>query len=576
MKLIELWRKKTETDFSRKGLLARVVLDLFLSNFGFFLGILTTVFFKGFTWDTTPQSFFSGMVINVWLANTTLLTFCCLFSYLANGLYRSTQNITYFNITLLVGRAVGLAFFLFLLLIFMTGIFMPRSTMVATLAFIFLFILSTRLLWKYLLRNYSITSIASYNKYMEKSIREQVLLSQQDGWVPPENLPAKSAWPYFEDDEILAATSVLRSGKINQWTGKEVELFQEEFAVVCGVQHAVALANGSVALELALKTCEIGPGDEVIVTPRTFIASASSIVLQGAIPIFADIDRESQNITTASIKAVLSPRSKAIIAVHLAGWPCEMDRIMKLAAENNLFVIEDCAQAHGAMYRNSPVGSFGHVAAFSFCQDKIMTTGGEGGMLLTRDKKIWEKAWSFKDHGKSYDAVYRREHPPGFRWLHESFGTNWRMTEMQAAIGRQQLKKLKNWVKSRRDNADILTERFSKMSALRIVYPSADFFHSYYKYYFFIRPERLKKGWNRDRIMNEIVSREVPCFSGSCSEIYREKAFTKNAIQPTERLPVARELGETSLMFLVHPTLTKEDMTRFADIVEMVMAKASI
>lgn len=576
MKLIELWRKKIETDFSRKGLLARLVLDLFLSNLGFFLGILTTVFFKGFTWDTTPQSFFSGMVINVWLANTPLLIFCCLFSYLANGLYRSMQNITYFNITLFVVRAVGLAFFLFLLLIFMTETFMPRSTMVATLVFIFLFILSTRLLWKYLIRNYNITSTVSYNKYIEKIAREQALLSQQDGWVPPENLPVKSAWPYFEDDEIIAATSVLRSGKINQWTGKEVEYFQEEFAAACVVRHAVALANGSVALELALKVCEIGSGDEVIVTPRTFIASASSIVLQGAIPVFADIDRQSQNITVESIKTALSPRSKAIIAVHLAGWPCEMDKIMKFAAEHNLFVIEDCAQAHGAMFKNRSVGSFGQVAAFSFCQDKIMTTGGEGGMLLTNDEKIWAKAWSFKDHGKSYDAVYRREHPPGFRWLHESFGTNWRMTEMQAAIGRQQLKKLKNWVKLRREHADLLTERFAKMTALRIVRPTAEFFHSYYKYYVFVRPERLKKGWNRDRIMNEIVSRGVPCFSGSCSEIYREKAFVENALQPSERLPVARELGDTSLMFLVHPTLNKEDMTRAANITEMVMAKASI
>ena len=290
--------------------------------------------------------------------------------------------------------------------------------------------------------------------------------------------------------------------------------------------------------------------------------------------VMVDVDRESQNMTAETIRAAITPRTKAIIAVHLAGWPCDMDPIMELAREHNLLVVEDCAQAHGATYKGKPVGSMGHVAAFSFCQDKIMTTGGEGGTLVTNNEAIWERAWAFKDHGKSYDAVYRREHAPGFRWLHEQFGTNWRLTEMQSALGRVQLRKLPGWVKIRQRNAEMLTQEFGRLEALRLTPTPADVGHSYYKYYAFVRPERLKQGWSRDRIMAEINERGVPCFSGSCSEIYLEKAFTAD-MQPSRRLPVAKELGETSLMWLVHPTLKEDDVRWMAKVSGEVMAKAS-
>ncbi|WP_148202577.1 DegT/DnrJ/EryC1/StrS family aminotransferase [Syntrophus aciditrophicus] len=382
-------------------------------------------------------------------------------------------------------------------------------------------------------------------------------------------------WPYFSTDELDAAMRILQSGQVNYWTGKEGRYFEREFADWVGVAHAVAMANGTVALEAVLRALGIGLGDEVIVTPRTFIASASCVVLQGAKPVFADVDRESQNISAESIRKVLSPKTKAIIAVHLAGWPCDMDAILELAREHDLKVIEDCAQAHGARYKGKPVGSFGHAAAFSFCQDKIMTTGGEGGMLLTRDEDLWATAWAFKDHGKSYESVFHRQHPPGFRWLHDSFGTNWRMTEVQAAIGRVQLRKLTDWVEIRRRNAEILTERFSRLEALRVTIPPPEIFHSYYKYYVFVRPERLKPGWNRDRIMNRIIWEGIPCFTGSCSEIYLEKAFTESGFQQEERLPVAQELGETSLMFLVHPGLSPEDMSAMADVAEQVVTEAT-
>jgi dTDP-4-amino-4,6-dideoxygalactose transaminase len=382
-------------------------------------------------------------------------------------------------------------------------------------------------------------------------------------------------WPQFEADEIEAATRVLQSGRVNYWTGEEGREFEREFAAQAGCRHAVAVANGTVALELALHALGIGTGDEVIVPSRTFIASASCVVMRGARPVIAEVDVDSQNLTADTVRPLLTPRTRAIVAVHLAGWPCDMDSLLELARQHGLKVIEDCAQCHGATYRGQPVGSFGDVAAFSFCQDKIMTTGGEGGMLATNDETIWQRSWSFKDHGKSYDAVYNRQHPMGFRWLHESFGTNWRLTEIQSAIGRVLLKKLAGLVEMRRRNAALLTRAFSKIPALRVTVPPTWIGHSYYKYYAFVRPEVLRDGWSRDRIVAALTAEGIPCFSGSCSEIYLEKAFSPE-MRPAQRFQVAQRLGETSVMFLVHPTLSHEDMLDTCRAVEEVFSVASL
>ena len=381
-------------------------------------------------------------------------------------------------------------------------------------------------------------------------------------------------WPYFAPDEIEAAVEVLRSGKVNYWTGDEGRQFEREFAAFVGCRHAVALANGTVALEAALRALGIGPGDEVVTTSRTFVASASCAVAVGARPVMADVDRDSQNITAETVRAALTPSTKAIIAVHLAGWPCEMDELLELANQHGLKLIEDCAQAHGATYQGRVVGSIGHAAAFSFCQDKIMTTAGEGGMVTTNSEEVWRQVWSYKDHGKSYDAVHGKEHPPGFRWLHESFGTNWRMTEVQSAIGRVVLRKLPEWLIIRRRHAEILTERLSRIPALRVTAPPPHIEHAYYKYYVFVRPELLLPDWSRDRVMQSINAEGVPCSVGSCSEIYREKAFSAEWPEG-QRLPVANELGENSLMFPVHPTLTTNDIHRTCSVIEQVMGLAA-
>jgi dTDP-4-amino-4,6-dideoxygalactose transaminase len=381
-------------------------------------------------------------------------------------------------------------------------------------------------------------------------------------------------WPFFEGDEVEAAARVLRSGKINYKTGEEGRLFEQEFAAFAGCKHGVAVANGTVALELTLYALGIGAGDEVIVPSRTFIASASCVVMRGARPVIADVEATSQNITAETIRPLLSVRTKAIIAVHLAGWPCDMDSIGELAREHGIKVIEDCAQAHGATYNGRPVGSLGDAAAFSFCQDKTMTTGGEGGMVTTNDDAVWERSKSFRDHGTSGDATVNGKDASGFRWVHDSFGTNWRLTEMQSAIGRAQLRKLPQWVGARRRNAAVLTKRLTGCHGLRVTAPAQEIGHSYYKYYAFVCPERLREGWNRDRIMTAIHAEGIPCFNGICGEIYLEKAFPEEW-RPRRRLPVTRALGETSLMFLVHPTLSEQDMLDACCAIEKVMYAAA-
>ena len=384
-----------------------------------------------------------------------------------------------------------------------------------------------------------------------------------------------SEWPLFTKEEVDAVQHILLSNKVNYWTGNECREFEKEFALWSNVKYAVALGNGTLALDVAFKALNIGNGDEVIVTSRTFIASISSIVNSGSVPVFADVDLDTQNITPESIRSVITNKTKAIVCVHLAGWPCEMDAIMEIANEFNLYVIEDCAQAHGAKYKGISVGSIGHIGCWSFCQDKIMTTGGEGGMVTTNDEFLWRKMWEYKDHGKSYEAIYEREHPNGFRWLHESFGTNWRMTEMQAAIGRVQLKRMFNWHANRINNAEKIWNTAKQCEGLRVPSILKHIEHAVYKCYVFVRLDKLDKDWCRDRIIREINALGVPCYSGSCSEVYLEKAFDNTGFRPKERLPNAKELGESSLTFLVHPTLTEDEIKQTCDAITSTMELAT-
>jgi dTDP-4-amino-4,6-dideoxygalactose transaminase len=401
-----------------------------------------------------------------------------------------------------------------------------------------------------------------------------------------------SPWPSFDREEVDAVGRVIASGRVNYWTGTECQEFEREYAAWCGSLHAVSLSNGTLALDVALKALGIGAGDEVVVTPRTFIASVSCVVNAGATPVFADIDRDSGNISAATIARVVTKRTRAIIPVHLAGWPCDMDAIMALARDRNLHVIEDCAQAHGAMHRGRNVGTFGKIGAWSFCQDKIITTGGEGGMVTTDDEALWSSMWSFKDHGKSYKAVKAPSPKQGFRWLHESFGTNWRMLEVQAAIGRIQLRRLAAWTARRNahgnairsalqpfagDEGPIRVPEFgcSECAPTGLASGKPCCVHAQYKFYVYVRPEALAGGWTRDRIVSEIVAGGVPCFTGSCSEVYRERAFDGTPWRPAQPLPVAHELGETSVVFLVHPTLTAAELEKTGSVIGEVLSRAT-
>ena len=384
-------------------------------------------------------------------------------------------------------------------------------------------------------------------------------------------------WPSFTKEESDAVSKTLLSNKVNYWNGSHGKEFEKEFSNKINVKYSIALANGTLALELALKALNIKQGDEVIVTPRSFIASVSCVVSTGAKPIFADVDKDSGNITARSIAKVISSKTKAIICVHLAGWPCEMDAIMELARRNKILVIEDCAQAHGAKYKGKSVGSIGDIGAWSFCQDKIMTTGGEGGMVTTNNKEMWEFMRSCKDHGKDFNAIEAENKTNSFKWVHNSFGTNSRMTEMQAVIGRIQLKKIDRWSYKRNKNATELKSICDKFPALlRTPVCNKNLTHAYYKFYTYIKPEGLKEGWTREGIIFEFLKSGIPCFQGSCPEIYIESAFNKTGYRPKKRLKFAKELGETSIMFQIHPTLRKADIAITKKVMENIFQKASM
>ncbi len=388
-----------------------------------------------------------------------------------------------------------------------------------------------------------------------------------------------SSWPQFNSDEIKAVNRVLLSGKVNRWTGSETSCFEKEFAANSGTKYAIALANGSLALTAAYKSIGLKTGDELITTSRTFIATASCAAMLGVKIIFADVDKDSGAITAESIKPLINKKTKAISVVHLGGWPADMVSICELAKKYGLYVVEDCSQAHGALLRvkgkEKPVGSFGDIATWSFCQDKIMTTGGEGGMIATNNHKLWDYIFSLKDHGKNFTSLSKKVDSSSYKWIHHDLGTNYRLTELQAAIGRIQLNKLEASIEIRTRNAFIIYETLKSLESLRIPMPDNNIKHAWYKFYCFIKPESIKEGWSRDKIVQKIIKDGYPAYSGSCSEIYLEKCFRDLGYGPVKRLPVARELGENSLMFLVHPTITEVQMYDYAQIIKKIILEAS-
>ena len=382
-------------------------------------------------------------------------------------------------------------------------------------------------------------------------------------------------WPHYEEDEIEAVGAVLRSGRVNCRTGEEGKAFEREYAEACGIAHALTVANGTAALELALEALDIGEGDEVIVPARTFIATASAVVRCGAVPVVADIDPISQNLDAASVEAALSDRTRAIVPVHLAGWPADMDALLAVARASDLAVIEDCAQAHGALYKGKPVGTLGDIGCFSFCQDKIISTGGEGGLAMTNDPALYRRMWSLRDHGWNYERAHADDPTPGFRWLVDTFATNWRMTEPQSAIGRIQLRKLDDWVNRRRANAAVMTSAIAALSAVIETTPPDTVRHSYYKYYVLLNPDGLADNWTRDRIVAELSERGVPARVGACPDIAKENAFANAGINTATPRFNAGKIADYTVMLPVHPTLTDGNVAFMAGELEVVMKMAS-
>ncbi|MBM3515137.1 MAG: DegT/DnrJ/EryC1/StrS family aminotransferase [Alphaproteobacteria bacterium] len=381
-------------------------------------------------------------------------------------------------------------------------------------------------------------------------------------------------WPHYAEDEVAAAAAVLRSGKVNYRTGPLGREFEAAYARSLGLGHGLAVANGTVALELAVLGLGLGPGDEVIVPARTFIATAAAVVRAGARPVVADIDRLSHNLTAETVERVMTPATKAVIPVHLGGWPVDMAPLMALARARNVKVIEDCAQSHGATTRGQPTGAIGDVGCFSFCQDKIISTGGEGGMVVTGDGPVHKRMWAFREHGWDYDSAHQPDPNDGFRWLAADFGSNGRMTESQAAIGLAQLAKLSAWVGRRRANAALLSERLRNLSGVTVLDPPADVGHAYYKYAFMIEPAALKASWTRNRVLSELDARGVPARVGACPDISRERAFSDRGFAPPQPLPNAAWVDERSALLPVHPTLTGDQLGVMADAVRAVMAAA--
>ena len=316
---------------------------------------------------------------------------------------------------------------------------------------------------------------------------------------------------------------------------------------------------------MALKVLNLKKTDSVIVTPRSFVISASCVLNLGLKPIFADVD-DNGNLSIDGIRKVYNKNVKAIIVVHLNGLSCDLDPILNFVKQKKLFLIEDCSQAHGAIYKGKKVGSFGHISTWSFCQDKIMSTGGEGGMISTNNTRLWLKLWSLKDHGKNYKSVFYKKHKIGFKWLHDDLGSNYRMTEMQAAIGREQLKSLDKQIKKRNLIANLylngLKDYYLKYDILKKpnlkfqTYPqkqnlkkSNQYIHAFYRLNLFINKNKIKQ----NNLIQQLNKNKINCGVGSCAEIYREKIFKKLKFYPKKRLLNAKLLGEISIVLPINP-----------------------
>ncbi len=380
-------------------------------------------------------------------------------------------------------------------------------------------------------------------------------------------------WPNFNKNLIVKVGEILKTGKINYTTGPYGKKFENEFSKFVGNKYSVAICNGTAALEVAIKSLRLPKNSEIIVPARSFFASAACIVNTGHTPIFADVDILTQNISLKDVKKKITKKTKAIICVHLGGMPCEMYGLRKIANQNKIKIIEDCSQAHGASIKNKQVGSFGDISTWSFCNDKIISTLGEGGMVSTNKKRLFEFCKRYINHGASLNNKINSEK---FIYNKNYFGTNLRITEIQSLTGLEQLKDLIKVQKKREKMAKSYFDLISKyQNYFQCYYPSKQTKSAWYRFYFFIKKDVRFYKKLRFEIIKKLKQSKVKCFTGSCPEIYLEKSFKKLRNFKIVRLENCKILGETSIALEVNHTLNyfqhKKNLLKIKKVIEKVI-----
>ena len=368
----------------------------------------------------------------------------------------------------------------------------------------------------------------------------------------------KSTWPKYDEKILKGINKIILSGKVNYLSGEWGQKFESAFSKYHNLKYSIAVSNGTIGLEIALSSLCLSEGDEVIVTPRSYYTSASCIIRNKLKPVFVDVDLNSQNICKKDLLTKISKNTKCIICVHLAGYPCDMKEIIKISKKNKIKIIEDCSQAHGAKIDSNKVGSFGDVSVWSFCNDKIMSTLGEGGMISTNNKKIYEIAWSLKDTGKNFKKFYKKNKNIGFQWLHDSIGTNARLTEIQSFSGLFQLKYLDTMLQQRKQNANYIINRLKKFTFLKFPILPKNYHHSYYRLNFLINNNSNIKKISRNIVLKDLKDK-IFIREGSCPEIYNEKYF-KNKYDFF--CPNAHYIGKNSLSLQVDNSIKKENLVK--------------
>lgn len=333
-------------------------------------------------------------------------------------------------------------------------------------------------------------------------------------------------WPVFNKNDERAILEVLRSGKwCRTFSGSRTEEFEEAFARFQGARYGLAVANGTVAIELALRMLGITIGDEVIIPAVTFIATASAVAQLGAIPVFTDIDIDTGQIDANSIKENITPRTKGVVVVHYGGYPVNFDKIIPVVKRNKLFLVEDCAHAHGTEWKDRKVGTFGDFGCFSFQQTKSLTSG-DGGAVITNSKKLYEKAVLTHNIGRILGK-------PTYR--HEVLSSNYRMTEFQGALLLNQLKRLPEQTELKHENGEWLADKINGIQGLSSLKPDQRITKRGYYYFVFRYDKREFSGLSRDKFIEALNAEGVPCWGGYGSPVYRYTAFRKK--QLTKILP---------------------------------------